>query len=59
MIDQIIGLIVCIIAFWFVYMSSHIVEEKKQGRYIDLPWEKKKFKTFDKSDVKYKDGDNT
>ena len=59
MIDQIIGLIVCIIAFWFVYMSSHLVEEKKQGRYIDLPWEKKKHKTFDKGDVEYRDGDNT
>ena len=54
-----IGLIVCIIGFWFVYMSSHIVEEQKQGRHIDLPWEKKKHKTFDKGDVKYRDGDNT
>ena len=26
---------------WFAYMSSHLVEEKKQGKSIPLPWEKK------------------
>lgn len=45
---------------FFAYMSSHMVEEKKRGKRIPLPWESDyKFKCFDKSDVKYRDGDNT
>lgn len=52
-------------SMWFCYMSFHVVEEKKQGKYLPLPWEEGGFlnksyhKLFDKSDVKYRDGDNT
>jgi hypothetical protein len=24
---------------WFCYMSFHVVEEQKQGKYLPLPWE--------------------
>lgn len=43
---------------FFVYMSSHMLSERKSGKTIPLPWEKK-FKLFDKSKIKYRDGDNT
>lgn len=26
-------------SMWFCYMSFHVVEEKKQGKYLPLPWE--------------------
>jgi len=44
MIDIIIGLaglVVVLCGAWFAYMSSHIIEEEKQGKRIPLPWEKK------------------
>ena len=43
------------------YMGCHISEEKRQGKWIPLPWEKDGWgrKLFDKNDVKYRDGDNT
>ena len=45
---------------FFTYMSVHMAEEKRQKRTIPLPWERNyKFKCFDKSMVKYRDGDNT
>ena len=53
------------VSLLFCYMSFHVVEEKKQRKYIPLPWEEGGFlnksyhKLFDKSDVKYTDGDNT
>lgn len=34
------GIVFTIFAFFFMYMSSHIVEEKKQGKRMPLPWEK-------------------
>ena len=42
-------------------MGCHISEEKRQGKWIPLPWEKDGWarKLFDKNDVKYRDGDNT
>ena len=51
--------ILVILAAFFAYMSSHCAEEQKQGRRIALPWERIKRKVFNKSDVKYRDGDNT
>lgn len=46
--------------FFFAYMSAHMVEERKRGKTIPLPWEKNyKFKCFDKSKIEYRDGDNT
>ena len=48
-----------------MYMLQHIQEEKRRGEYLPLMWEKGgwlrkiKRKAFDKSDIKYRDGDNT
>ena len=53
-----IGIIFVIASFFFMYMSSHILDEEKKGKCIPLPWEKKR-KIFDKSDIEYRDGDNT
>jgi hypothetical protein len=53
------------IMFIFAYMSNHVVEEKRQKKYLPLAWEEGGFlnnayhKIFDKSEVKYTDGDNT
>ena len=50
---------------WFVYMGAHIQEEHRQKKHIPLLWEegglfnRVKKKLFDKSDVVYRDGDNT
>lgn len=41
-IENLIGFGLCVIGLFFVYMSHHIQEETKRGKYIDLPWEKKK-----------------
>ena len=41
-INHIIGLILTGFMGWFCYMSFHINMEKEEGRYIPLPWEKKK-----------------
>jgi hypothetical protein len=51
--------ILVILAAFFAYMSSHCAEEQRRGKRIPLPWERIKRKIFDKSDVKYRDGDNT
>ena len=58
MFEVIFGIVLCVVGFFFVYMSCHINQEEKEGRHIPLPWEKK-YKVFDKSDIKYRDGDNT
>jgi hypothetical protein len=50
---------VLIVGFFFTYMSSHMVSEKKAGHTIPLPWEKENRKVFDKANIKYRDGDNT
>ena len=57
-----VGAILLILSAFFVYMSSHIISEEKAGKSIPLPWErmfKKERKVFDKSDIEYRDGDNT
>jgi hypothetical protein len=57
-----------ILMFLFVYIGQHIQEESHQGKGLPMMWEpgglwsrcfKKARKTFDKSDIKYRDGDNT
>ena len=58
MFDIIIGVLVCIGAGLFCYVSSVVVEEKKRGKRIPLFWEED-FKFFNKSDTHYRDGDNT
>tara|TARA_X000001036_G_C20094199_1_gene568407 strand:+ start:66 stop:260 length:195 start_codon:yes stop_codon:yes gene_type:complete len=63
--NEIFGFLLLIGMAWFVYMGAHIQEEQRQGKYIPLPWEeggflnKAKRKIFNKSDVVYRDGDNT
>jgi hypothetical protein len=39
--DIALGIIFVCLAGIFAYGSSHIVEEKKQGKTIPFPWEKK------------------
>lgn len=54
------NIIILCVGLFFVYMSSHVVEEKKKGKRIPLFWESDyRIKCFDKSCVKYRDGDNT
>jgi len=45
--------------FLCTYISCHMVDERRAGKYIPLPWEKKTAPLFDKSKIKYCDGDNT
>jgi len=86
LINFILGVVLVVGMFFFAYMSSHLVSEKKAGHTIPLPWEKGNAKqtddsngsqtdgakrkkqnanasaeglVFDKSKVKYFDGDNT
>lgn len=55
------GSLAVALAGFFAYMSNHLVSEKKAGRTLPLPWERynKTKQNFDKSSVKYTDGDNT
>lgn len=63
--NELFGVLLIIGMGWFVYMGAHVQEEQRQGKYIPLPWEeggflnKAKRKIFNKSDVIYRDGDNT
>ncbi len=41
MINTIVGIIFTVIAFGFAYMTSHMISERKAGKQIPLPWEKK------------------
>ena len=52
------GIALLIGAGYLAFMSSHINSELKVGKQLPLPWERKR-KLFDKSDIKYRDGDNT
>tara|TARA_B100000900_G_scaffold157627_1_gene133948 strand:+ start:303 stop:425 length:123 start_codon:yes stop_codon:yes gene_type:complete len=38
--EILVGILVVSVAGFFAYMSTHMVEEKKQGKRIPLPWEK-------------------
>jgi len=49
------GAVVIAVATWFMYMSVHVTEENKRGKYLALPWEdfsawKKWFNSTGKSD---------
>ena len=61
----VLGIILVGFGILGVFVSSHIKEEKKQGKFLPLPWEKGGWlrggspKIFNKDDVKYRDGDNT
>jgi|TARA_R110000796_G_C14509024_1_gene429687 hypothetical protein len=60
-----IGLVFIIIAAIAVYIGAVVQEESRKGKRIPLFWEKDSYlrvtkrKVFDKSDIKYRDGDNT
>tara|TARA_B100002019_G_scaffold292029_1_gene313940 strand:- start:3943 stop:4116 length:174 start_codon:yes stop_codon:yes gene_type:complete len=56
--ETIFGIVCVITAGFFCYISFVCVEEEKTGKRVPLFWEKD-FKLFNKSDVKYRDGDNT
>jgi len=58
-INFILGAVLIVVMFFFAYMSSHLVSEKKAGKTIPLFWEEDRIKPFDKSDIEYRDGDNT
>ena len=40
-INFILGVVLIVVMFFFAYMSSHLVSEKKAGHTIPLPWEKR------------------
>lgn len=66
--DQFIAFCMLTICSLFAYIGIHMSVEKDSKKYIPLIWEpggflyelfKKQHKHFDKSDIKYRDGDNT
>ena len=65
MIELIVAVIVLVVMLGAVYVGAVINEEERRGKRIPLIWEKDGFlrmtkrKVFDKSDIKYRDGDNT
>ena len=65
MIELIVAVIVLVVMLGAVYVGAVINEEERRGKRIPLFWEKDSFlhvtkrKVFDKSDIKYRDGDNT
>ena len=38
--EILVGILIVSIAGFFAFMSAHLVEEKKQGKRLPLPWEK-------------------
>lgn len=57
-LESIMGILLLVGAGYIAFMSSHINSEMRAGKNIPLPWERKR-KLFDKSDIEYRDGDNT
>jgi len=39
-LETIFSIFLVIVMGFFAYMSAHVVEEKKRGKRIPLPWEK-------------------
>lgn len=68
-LSQLFGFVIIVAFFLFSYIAIHMVFEKDGKKYIPLIWEKggilhkflkpKEYEVFDKSKIKYKDGDNT
>lgn len=62
---QFIGLILVLGGFLMLYVAAHVEDEHRKGKKIPLFWEKGSWlrrgtrKIFNKSDVVYRDGDNT
>jgi hypothetical protein len=65
LLNQIFAGVILIVATVFTYIGCHMSVEKEEKKHIPLLWEKGGFlnkqdhKHFDKSKVKYFDGDNT
>jgi len=68
MLEQFFAFIMLMIFTIFTYIGIHMSFEKDSKKHIPLLWEpggllynlfKKEQKQFDKSDIKYRDGDNT
>jgi hypothetical protein len=68
MLEQFFAFIMLMIFTMFTYIGIHMSFEKDSKKHIPLLWEpgglfynlfKKEQKQFDKSDIKYRDGDNT
>jgi len=65
MINCIMASAVLMFMLIFTYIGFHMAIEKDKGKYIPLPWEPGGFlnrqdvKPFNKSDIQYRDGDNT
>lgn len=64
-IETILGVFILTVMILFVYVGMHIQEESRQDKSLPMIWEeggllhKTTRKVFDKSDIKYRDGDNT
>lgn len=65
LLEMLIGIIAVALAGTFVYVGAVVSEEEKRQTRIPLiweedhPWFQKTNKLFNKTDVKYTDGDNT
>jgi hypothetical protein len=68
MLEQFFAFIMLMIFTMLTYIGIHMSFEKDSKKHIPLLWEpggllynlfKKEQKQFDKSDIKYRDGDNT
>ena len=68
MLEQLFAIILLVICSVFAYIGVHMSLEKDAKKHIPLIWEpggflyelfKSQQKQFDKSDIKYRDGDNT
>ena len=63
--DYISMFFVLFFMFFFAYVGFHMAIEKDMKKHIPLPWEPGGFlnrqdvKPFNKSDIQYRDGDNT
>lgn len=64
-LNTIASVVIMLVVAGFTYVGCHMSVEKDKGKHIPLLWEKggllnKTYhKVFDKSKVKYFDGDNT
>ena len=39
LLEYLFATFVTLFMLWFCYMSFHVVEEQKKGKYLPLPWE--------------------
>jgi L-asparagine transporter-like permease len=61
MLEQFFAFIMLMIFTMFTYIGIHMSFEKDSKKHIPLLWEPGGlfYNQFDKSDIKYRDGDNT